>query len=419
VVTASVAPLRTFEQGDGEPTAAPDEVTGSDRADGKLRNALTPTGVAMSAGAVVLLVAGTVLDYPELVVPGLAALLSLLVAAIWMLARPDVEAVRTISPARVAPGDEARGTLAMTNVGPRRSPPILAAELVGDARVPIALPSLARGDSHVASYQLPTSRRGVYPVGPLTVGHSDPLRLMSVRRRYASRATLVVYPTIHPVAPLPTGRARDMDGATSSTAPRGGVAFHSLRGYVRGDDLRLVHWPSTARVGTLMVRHNVVPNEPRLLVVLDTSAAAYTGESFEDAARVAASLCLAGYHRGFPVELRTTRGEAAWAHRGLAGPEAVLDALAAADPRADDTGLPALLRLLPHEDGIALGVVTGRPPAAALATVAVAEPRFVMTTLVQVGDRSGHPPAELRGVFTLDVGTSLDFASAWNALMAT
>jgi uncharacterized protein (DUF58 family) len=384
-----------------------------------LWDALTPSGAAVAAGAVTLLAAGAVLDYPELLLPGLTGLLALLAAAGWMRARPDVKVNRVVSPVRVAPGEAARGTLTVLNVGPRRSPPILASERVGDARVPIALPSLARLGSHTASYLLPTSRRGVYPVGPLTIGHSDPLQLMSVRRGYLTSTTLVVHPTVHTVAPLPTGRARDMDGATSSTAPQGGVAFHSLREYTSGDDLRLVHWPSTARTGTLMVRHNVVPNEPRLLVVLDTSAGAYTGDSFEDAARVAASLCMAGYRHGFPVELRTTAGEGARAQRGLAGPEGVLDALAAATPAATDPGLTALLRLLPRQDGVALGVVTGQPEAAALATVAAAEPRFVMTSLVQVGDRWGRPPAALRGVLAVNVATSLDFASAWNTLVAT
>ncbi|MBL7626461.1 DUF58 domain-containing protein, partial [Frankia sp. CN6] len=206
-----------------------------------------------------------------------------------------------------------------------------------------------------------------------------------------------------------------LDGPTSNEAPQGGVAFHSLRDYVRGDDLRLVHWKSTARVGTLMVRHNVVPNEPTMMVLLDTSAAPYTDDSFEDAVRVAASLTVAGRTHGFPVELWTTGGERVAAGRGAASADVALDLLAGVLPRADDPGLSALTGMTPGGAGVALGVVTGQPAADQLGAVTTVRQRYSMVSVVQVGERFGRPASPLSGAMVINVRNSDEFAAVWTS----
>ena len=69
--------------------------------------------------------------------------------------------------------------------------------------------------------------------------------------------------------PLPVGFAKDLEGPTSDASPAGDIAFHALRPYQLGDDHRHIHWMSTARTGTLMVRHYVDNRRPTLAVLLD------------------------------------------------------------------------------------------------------------------------------------------------------
>ena len=378
---------------------------------------LTTTGRGLAAITVLLLATGWYLGYAELLVLGAAGLLALVIAALWMFARPDVTVQREIRPVRVTQGQECHGILTVTNDAGRRSPPITAVEQVGRTAVVVPVPSLpAHGDA-VLGYRLPTDRRGVFAVGPLTVGHSDPLRLMRVARAFPSQAVLTVHPRWHAVEALPTGRSQDLDGPTSDTAPRGGIAFHSLREYVAGDDRRLIHWRSSARTGTLMVRHHVVPNEPRMLVLLDTSAGPYAGDAFEDAVRVAASLAVAAVGQGFPLQLRTTGGLVVSVDAGAPDLRPPLDLLAALTPEKDDPGLRALASIVPEDSGVSLGVVTGQHENGAVQVISAVRSRYAMASLIQVGERFSRPAPSLRGVFSLNVATSEDFARGWQSVV--
>jgi hypothetical protein len=351
---------------------------------------------------------------------GLACVLALVVAVMWLLARPRLTAAREISPSRVRVGTSAYGVLTVTNLGRWRSPPALVVESVAGRRIDVPLPSLAAGEGFETVYPLPTDRRGRYVIPALVLGHADPLRLLQVERTWGGESVLYVHPGVHHIAPMPLGGPRDVEGPTSASSPQGGVAFHSLREYQPGDDWRRIHWKSTARNGAIMVRHNVIPDEPRHLVVLDTSVAPYDDDSFEEAVRVAASVCAAAGRSGFPLVCRTTREPAEEKKSWDSEESAAMDLLSGAQPAAADRGLlalPDLVRdVVAAGEGAALTVVTGRTEPGQLELLTAMRTDFPTVSLVQIGQTTTPPPVDTAGVFTIGARTSTEFAVRWNQL---
>ncbi|WP_143230475.1 DUF58 domain-containing protein [Actinosynnema sp. ALI-1.44] len=385
---------------------------------------MTRSGVAMVCAAAALVLAGMWAGYPELVTLGFTALACLLTATAWMLTRLRLTASREISPRRVFEGSVAQAVLTVTNAGRRQTPPLLVTETVSGSRTTVRIPALARGHSCTVGYPLPTARRGRHLIPPLELGQSDPLRLL--RRGHACGEPLVmhVYPRVHLLVPVVSGGSQDSEGPTASSAPPGGVAFHSLREYVPGDDWRLIHWGATARTGTVLARHLVVPDEPRQLVVLDTSTAPYTGAAFEDAVRVAASFCVAAERANLLAQLRAT-GESGVGSLGT-GREwrgeltAALEYLSAVDSGAN-RGLAVLSDtvrdVVSVGQGVALVVVTGRVNAQQAELLTLLRPRFLSVSLAQIITPESGPTVRPRGVLAVAAPTSAQFAASWNQLV--
>jgi uncharacterized protein (DUF58 family) len=163
-----------------------------------------------------------------------------------------------------------------------------------------------------------------------------------------------------------------------------------------------------------MVRHTVITNEPRLLIVLDTSSEPYAGESFEDAVRVAASLVAAGAEKRYPTDFRTTGGVAGSVDPTGSGLSDVMDKLAAVQPDDADPGLKALTTMAPPRNrGVSLGVVTGQAPVDQARTVGLVRGRFDMATIIQVGERFERPPLNVSGVLSINANTSAEWARIW------
>ena len=269
---------------------------------------MTRAGLAALLAGILIVVLGSVLHWTAFSLIGLG-LLAFVVFGFADMLRPSGLAIeRQIQPPRVPKGSTAIAFLQFANEGRTTVGVTIASQLLGTIRVRTVIPKLRRGERGVRAYRLPTTQRGIFDVGPVEVVRTDPLAMFRVSRKHGEPERIWVYPRLLPFRALPAGLTRHLEGPSSETAPQGNITFHRLREYAVGDDLRLVHWRSSARTSKLVVKHNVDTSQPYSVVLLDQRPDRYTEESFESAVDVAASVLVAAAANKAPVELRLTDG---------------------------------------------------------------------------------------------------------------
>jgi uncharacterized protein (DUF58 family) len=244
---------------------------------------------------------------------------------------------RTIAPVRVVAGTTARVGLELENL--TRIPTRV---LLAEDRVPYALgPSprfvIARlpGRRRAAvTYTLRSEVRGRYALGPLRLRLADAFGMCEVTRSFTGVDRLVVVPKVYPLTGTDgSGQWSGTGESLTRNAAASGEDDVATREYRYGDDLRRVHWRSTARRGELMVRRDEQPRQMRATILLDTRTMGHRGDgpgsSFEWAVSAAASVAvhLAGQRYG--VRLLTDDTTAGWTTASASdGAGAVLDDLA-------------------------------------------------------------------------------------------
>ena len=359
-------------------------------------------------------VAGWLLGWVELMVVAAGCLVVLAAAVPFVVGRLALQVERTLEPERVTVGDRAVAVSKVTN--PRRTPITSRTieEHVAGRPLRLDIPPLGPGRSTEAVYTLPTARRGVVTVGPALIVKSDLLHLMRREIEQTGTQTLWVHPRVAALRPLPVGFAKDLEGPTSDASPAGDVAFHTLREYELGDDHRHIHWMSTARTGTLMVRHYVDNRRPAITAVVDAALDSYVSDDeFDVAIEVAASLGVSSMLQSQPVAVWLDR-EVLLGQQRAAGRNDLLDRLTLASRRPAADVADAALHALRAEAGTsALVVITGNVPTARflrLATVARRSSRVVLVRVWPPGDRL---PGALPGAKVIDVDRLDQFQAAW------
>jgi uncharacterized protein (DUF58 family) len=279
-------------------------------------------------------------------------------------------------------------------------------------------------------WQFVSQQRGEYPRGAPRLTCGFPFGLWRAGRAVTVTSRLLVWPRTVPPGPIPQAAGdRGQDGLTyrNQAGTTGDVL--GVRPYRRGDWLRRIHWPQTARHDRLIVCELQAPAHPLVQVVLETDPAVHAGtgpdSSREWAIRIAASLLEGWLDQGAQLEA-VFDGRVIDAGAGAAHARRLLDALARIPAeRGASLGalaeLPALGRL---PGGLRIIVTTDRGLQRAPARVH-REPRqrfVVLHAAAFAGD--GPPPGDdaalpVRPWVRLDDPTRVaaQFRQAWKEIV--
>jgi len=219
---------------------------------------------------------------------------------------------------------------------------------------------------HWGAYLLRDVPRGRHRFEPVRLSISDPFGLAEARLALESEQALVVYPRLVDLERLfLDGGAGPEHGRQLLLRRPVGFDLHSVRDHQQGESLRRVHWPSTARRGSLMVKELEDSPRDEVAVLLDGDPATVAGSppdsSFDAAVRVAGSILLAQVRRGRRCTLVLNTAGRDVQSVSSDGPEwqRALELLAAAEPDARGAAT-ALLRSAdgPASRSLELVVVT-------------------------------------------------------------
>jgi uncharacterized protein (DUF58 family) len=335
-------------------------------------------------------------------------------------ALPPVDVTRRIHPGQVYEGQEV--TVEVSVLARSRGHNLSIVDQVhglGAAR--FAVGAILPGRPLLARYQVLCRARGIFNIGPTEISATDPFAVAEHRALAGPVDRLVVYPAVEQLSGFPA--VKGLDPAVQSTrptyAPYGGEDFFTLREYQIGDDLRKVHWPSSAKRDQLMIRQLEIPWQARALVLLDRRLGRYPDDaSFEHAVRGAASAIAHLSRGGYSPELWT--GEPAAGTRADGRYARAMESLAAVQGAHDLDLVRTVSRLRrAGVGGGALVIVTGIPDQAVLAAYRSLARDFARTVVLAVDPDPGEPLVMLRraGAMTVSVDPGSPWAPSWRAAM--
>ena len=293
---------------------------------------MSPLGWAVTGLTIASLITFTILGWHELLAMAIVFACMMVAAILLSLGNTSFTATIDVSSRRVTVSDTVKVDIRIDN--PRRTPTTSArGDLpIGDNHERFSIPILAAGQSRQTTVEFTAVSRAVLPIGPLSIRKGDPFGLVRHEKKLVDQINVFIHPQTVMLNTLNAGIPRDLEGQPSGEIVDDDLDFYGLREYEPGDDVRNVHWLSSAKTGTLMIRQYEATRRTDTSMTLDVNPQDYVSqEEFEMAVSVHASLGVQCLKQDRP--LQTHAGSA---HDTPKFPMGFLDDCSAITPRTDD-----------------------------------------------------------------------------------
>ena len=256
---------------------------------------MTKRGRALLGLGLLTYVAARAFGSKPLYPVALGLLFAPVLAWLWVrLAQGPMRLHRTIGAEQRFEGDDVEVELRLEHAATVPPASLVLVERLsglGERRTPL--------DSKRGRYTLSGVRRGRYLFSEVRAVLEDAFGLQRTEVPLAAPWTLLVYPRLVELDRLfSEGGTYAQDGRRLLLRRPSGFDLHSVRDYEQGESLRKVHWRSTAKRGELMVKELEDAPRDEVAVLLDGTADAVIGDSFDVQVRAAGSLLLAQARRG-------------------------------------------------------------------------------------------------------------------------
>ncbi|MFP3465010.1 DUF58 domain-containing protein [Leifsonia sp. SIMBA_070] len=258
---------------------------------GPVVGVVSALGWIVLGSAAVSIVLVVWLGWAEFAFIAVTLIAALLIATAFVFGRSTYRVGIELNPRRVVAGDRALGRLTVVNSGTRSVLPTRMELPVGEGQADFTIPRLAPGAETEELFAVPTARRALILAGPALSVRGDQLGLLRRTNQWTEQIELFVHPRTVRLAATARGLVRDLEGQTTKVITDSDLAFHALRTYEPGDDIRNVHWRTSARTGQLMVRQYQETRRSQLLLAFDAERSHFASDDeFELGVAVLASV---------------------------------------------------------------------------------------------------------------------------------